>query len=91
VVRAYFARREIPAPGRSAYELLVYLQAVPDMPARVREAARQLAMRVNEDFALPSEADLIEEARQLARGLDAKLDELEKSSIFKNANSLGGE
>ena len=73
VVRAYLARREMPVPGLSAYDLLVYLQGIPDIPVRVREAAERLAMRVDEDFTLPAETDLLEEARQLAQGLEARL------------------
>jgi hypothetical protein len=74
-IRAYQARRGIPAAGRSAYDLLVDLQDLPGISARVRQAAQRLSLRVSEDFTLPSEADLIDEARQLALGLEAHLAE----------------
>lgn len=91
VIRAYLARREMPAPGLSAYDLLVYLQTIPGIAVRVREAARWLTMRVDEDFTLPAEIDLLDEARQLAQGLEAELAGHNSDEFIKTKHKLGGE
>lgn len=72
-VREFLLSRGVPLPGQSAYDLLIYLQEAPDIPAHLRQAARRLTTQVSGDFSLPIEADLIEEARQLAQELEARL------------------
>jgi hypothetical protein len=79
-VREYLYQRGVTAPGTSAYDLLAFLQDMPgNLPveklAEIRQAAGHLLERVNENFTLPVEVDLLEEARRLARALEAGLDE----------------
>ncbi len=90
VIRAYLARRDLPAPGSGAYDLLIHFQTLPDIPARAREAAQRLAMRVDEDFRLPGEIDLLDEARQLAQGLEAALADDHSGENINTGRRLGG-
>jgi hypothetical protein len=65
-VEEYFARREFPHSQGSAYYYLQLLRDQPDMPEPVRETAGHFLERITEDHQLPSDADLIYEARWLA-------------------------
>ncbi len=67
--RHYFERRGEAATTPSAYDLLQMLAADPEVPARVREAASRLTIRVDEAFKLPPEIDLLAEARVLCEAL----------------------
>lgn len=68
-VREYFLRRGLPAGSSSAFDLLKQLQDLPELPEKARNAAAHLTLRVNEEFNLPVEVDLMEEARALAADL----------------------
>ncbi len=67
--RHYFERRGEAATTPSAYDLLQMLAGDPEVPARVREAASRLTIRVDEAFKLPPEIDLLAEARVLCEAL----------------------
>lgn len=69
VVDAYFQRQRIAFRSPSAYDLLKYLADHPQTPDEVRVVANRLVLRVNPEFNLPVEADLIADARWLARTL----------------------
>ncbi len=72
-VREYLDQRGLAAPGTSAYDLLAYLQDLPEVSAEIRQAAGHLLTRVDESFSLPEEADLMAEAGWLAQALEESL------------------
>jgi len=61
----YLQRQGLPDPGPSAYDRLQYLATHPGLSARARQITAHLLLRVNEDFKLPIDADLIAEAYEL--------------------------
>lgn len=61
----YLRRQGIPDPRPSAYDRLHYLALLPKLSARARQIAEHLLLRVNEDFKLPNNADLIAETDEL--------------------------
>ena len=67
--REYFARRGQPVRTPSAYDLLTLLAEDPHLPAHLRQAAAYLTLRVDEEFKLPVDVDLVAEARKLCEGL----------------------
>ena len=69
-VRAYLAGRGETSGSLSAYDLLAELQTLPGVPAEARQAAGLLLERVDENYALPPEIDLLAEARRLAEALE---------------------
>jgi HEPN domain-containing protein len=68
-IREYFKRRGIYPKSVSAYDLLNQLKAEPLLSPDLRLAAEHLTLRVNEEFKLPVEADLVAEARMLCSEL----------------------
>ncbi len=68
-IREYLGRRGLPARNPSAYELLGLIADLPDAPPDARQAAVMLTLRVTEEFTLPVDADLLEEARRLCKAL----------------------
>jgi hypothetical protein len=68
-VREYLSRRGIRSLSSSAYDLLKVLLEMPDVPAGALQAAGYLTLRVNEEFKLPVDADLVKEARTLCEQL----------------------
>lgn len=54
----------------SSLEALVWAAQAAQLPEKVREIASHLTQRVNTDYQLPSQIDLIAEARQLIKILD---------------------
>jgi HEPN domain-containing protein len=67
--REYFIRhgRSIRTP--SAYDLLNLLVEDPSLPDELHRSAEYLILRVNEEFKLPVDVDLISEAKKLCSGL----------------------
>lgn len=65
----YLRRSDSDAPGSSAYTRLRQLQNQPGLPANILTVTQHFLERVNTDYELPSEADLIAEARWLAEVL----------------------
>ncbi len=72
--RAYFEQRGLPVRNPSAYELLADLLEQQGLSPQMREAAEHLRARVDENFALPAEMDLLADARRIIEGLDGMLD-----------------
>lgn len=68
-VREYYARRGQTVRTPSAYDLLQLLAGEPDLSPALKRAAGYLTLRVNEEFKLPVDVDLVEEARKLSDGL----------------------
>ncbi len=64
-VREYFARQGRAVRTPSAYDLLNLLAEEPHLPADLKQAAVYLTLRVDEEFKLPADVDLIKEARKL--------------------------
>lgn len=67
IIAEYFNRHGAKSTGQSAYDLLRQLLAQPGIRQEVRDIATHLLLRVNTDFHLPIEVDLITEAIQLKR------------------------
>jgi HEPN domain-containing protein len=68
-IREYLARRGTPVQTPSAYDLLNMLKGDDRVPADLQPLLDHLTLRVNEEFKLPVEADLIQDARRLTAGL----------------------
>lgn len=64
-VREFYARRGQTIRTPSAYDLLQLLASEPDLSQELRQTARLLTLRVTEDFKMPVDVDLLEEARKL--------------------------
>lgn len=67
--REYFARQGRTLRTPSAYDLLNLLVQEENISGELRQSAEYLTLRVNEEFKLPVNVDLIEEARKLCEGL----------------------
>jgi hypothetical protein len=65
VVEEYFNRKGIKLPYGSAYDYLKYSLSSPDLSPKARLITEHLLLKVNTDYKLPIEADLIDEARKL--------------------------
>ncbi len=63
--RAYFTRRGEKVHTPSAYDLLQRLADDPTVSEQMRQSANYLTLRVNEEFKLPLNTDLIIVAREL--------------------------
>ena len=68
-IKEYFLRCGVPIKGSSAYDLINKLMEMPDTSSQVRELCSHLTARVSEDFTLPVDADLINDARQLCQAI----------------------
>ncbi len=68
-IRAYYAHRGSPLSTSSAYDLLRLLAKDEQVTAETRARALRLTLRVTPEFKLPIEADLIQDAEELARSL----------------------
>ena len=62
--REYLARRGEIVRTPSAYDLLNLLKDDPRLPPDLKQIAEHLTLRVNEEFKLPMDVDLIEEAKK---------------------------
>lgn len=71
-VREYYARRGQSVRTPSAYDLLQQIADEPTLSAELKKAAANLTLRVTEEFKLPIDVDLVEEARKLTNGLFAE-------------------
>ncbi len=65
-IREYLTRLGQPIPSSSAYDLLNLIANNDALDPALRQAAVNLSMRVTEEFKLPVDVDLVEEARHLA-------------------------
>jgi hypothetical protein len=68
--RAYLEESGLPMPGSGAVDLLNALEGLPGISAPAHQAAARLLMRVDENYALPPDVDLLAEARLLTVELD---------------------
>lgn len=69
----YLEKKGHPVPGPSAIDRLNFLAGLPDIPEDWRQLCQNLVTRVNQDFQLPLEADLVEDAQTLSNALLAKI------------------
>lgn len=69
VVREYFTRRGVPVTSPSAVDLLDQLGSDPLLALEVKVVVQHLTRRVDEDFKLPADVDLIAETRKLRDSL----------------------
>ncbi len=69
VAAEYMKRRGVSTPHMTAYERVKLLGTWPDAPAGVTEVVAHMTTRVNADYRLPVDADLVAEARWLAKTL----------------------
>lgn len=67
--REYLSRRGQPVRTPSAYDLLKLLAEDALLSADLRQAAAYLTLRVNEEFKLPVDIDLLAEAKKLCEEL----------------------
>lgn len=63
-VREYLSRRGIRPPSTSAYDLLNLVKEDPEFPTDLKPMAEHLTIRVNEEFKLPVDVDLVAEAKE---------------------------
>jgi hypothetical protein len=69
VIREYFLRRNISVRAVNVMQYMQALLNIADIPSEARQAAQYLTMRVNEDFDLPVDVDLLEQTRLLRQSL----------------------
>ncbi len=69
--RQYLARQGQSVRTPSAYDLLTLLAENAHLSADLRQAAAYLTLRVDEEFRLPAQVDLIAEAKKLVTALTA--------------------
>ena len=67
--REYFTRRGERIRTPSAYDLLNRLAQDPSLSNELRRSAGYLTLRVNQEFTLPVNVDLVAEARNLCNDL----------------------
>jgi len=68
-IREYYRRRGQTVRTPSAYDLLRLLTEEAHLSPDLKQAAAYLTLRVTEEFKLPVDVDLLEEARKLSEGL----------------------
>lgn len=68
-IREYYERRGQTVRTSSAYDLLQILAEDPHLSPDLKQSAAYLTLRVTEEFKLPIDVDLLDEARKLSDGL----------------------
>jgi HEPN domain-containing protein len=68
-IREFYTRRGRHVRTPSAYDLLQMLGDEPQISPEIKQAAEYLTLRVNEEFKLPVDVDLLLEARKLCERL----------------------
>jgi hypothetical protein len=63
----YINRKGLPNPDLSAYDRLQFIVDLPGVSPRAREISQHLLLRVDEEFKLPIDADLIAETYELIK------------------------
>lgn len=66
VAQEHLARQGIPTPQLTAFDRIKLLAKQPGLNAQAQKVLAHMMMRVTEDYTLPSEIDLLAEARWLA-------------------------
>ncbi len=69
-IREFLVLQALPVPGLSAMDLLEALRGVSGISDRTEAVVERLLMRVDEDYRLPEDVDLLEDARRLAQELE---------------------
>jgi len=69
VINEYLRRLGLSPPDSSAYNTLKYFQSNPDTPEDAELIAGHFLERVDTNFMLPGQVDLIQDARWLAQKL----------------------
>jgi HEPN domain-containing protein len=69
-VRAYLSNKFESDPGSNAYELLKTFITKEQIPEEVRQIANHFLLKVDTEFNLPDDIDLIADAQKLARMLN---------------------
>lgn len=69
VIGEYLNKLGYQSPSNSAHDRLRYLVASPNLPEDTREVARHFLIKVDPDYRLPIEVDLIAEAEWLCQAL----------------------
>ena len=64
-IREYYTRRGQTVRTPSAYDLMQLLAEEPHLSPDLKQAAAYLTLRVTEEFKLPVDVDLLDEARKL--------------------------
>jgi hypothetical protein len=72
VLGEYFRRNQIPLNSPSVYDRLRMIEKIPGISADLLIKIEYFLVRVNPDYTLPVEADLIVEAQQIRRILLGK-------------------
>jgi hypothetical protein len=67
--REYYARRGQLVRTPSAYDVLQLIMEETQLSPHLKQAAGYLTLRVTEEFKLPVDVDLLQEARKLCDGL----------------------
>ena len=68
-IREYVRQRQIPVASENTYSLLLLLRNLPNISPDIQRAADLFLIRVNEEFHLPPNIDLLSEARWLVEKL----------------------
>ena len=68
-IREYLSRGGIRPPSSSAYDLLNLIKGDPALSPKLKLLADHLTIRVTEEFKLPVDVDLVEEAKKFCDGL----------------------
>jgi len=68
-IREYVRQRQIPVASENTYSLLLLLRNLPNISPDIQRAADLFLIRVNEEFQLPPNIDLLFEARWLVEKL----------------------
>ncbi|MCU0487545.1 MAG: hypothetical protein MUE67_01185 [Anaerolineales bacterium] len=69
VIGIYLSKLGYQSPSNSAYDRLRFLIALPDLPEDSREVARHFLVKVDPDYRLPINVDLLAEAEWLRQAL----------------------
>jgi len=68
-VREYLAKRQISYPDPSSIAVLTLIRDLPGLPDSIKINVDNLLLRVNPDYQLPVDVDLVDQARQLINTL----------------------
>jgi hypothetical protein len=72
VIKEYFHRLDLPSPGTSIQERIDALKDLETIPFRTRDVLDHFLIRVDEEYHLPIDADLLAETTWLADQLLVK-------------------
>jgi len=69
VIGEYFRSKDYSLPSASAHDRLRLLNSLPGLPVEIYQVTQHLLERVNPNYQLPSDADLVNEAEWLREAL----------------------